>query len=360
MTLYDTVVVGGGPAGLTATLHLAWQDRKVLLLDRATGPLFYTLEKLYNVPGMPEATGVEIQKRLKAQARDRGAEIVFGNVVAVTGQVGDFLLTGAKGEAWRAKTVLLATGVARFHPTVDGDYTPCFAYAGKGNLYYCTDCEGPEIVGKDTVVIGTGPAEWAAQLALGLTRYTPRVRVLVTSGVGGDGESSAAGDAGETGVISPYRLEQLAEHNIPVLHGEIHALIGERHQLEALELQDGTRIEAEAFFVSSPARGRTDLAAQLGVELALGGEHVKPKSQRGDTNVPGVWVAGDLRPITQQVAVAMGTGSLAAIMIDQYLRRQDILAMPAKTADVAADLAAVPPVPPVPGLEHETSTRRTG
>src|SRR4051812_35861009 len=165
MKLYDTVIVGGGPAGLTAALHLAWQDRHVLLVDRASGPLFYTLEKLYNIPGMPEATGVEIQKRLKIQARERGAEIVHGNVVAITGQEGSFQLQGEKGESWQAKTVLLATGVARFHPTVDGDFTPCFAYAGKGNLFYCTDCEGPEIVGKDTLVIGAGPAEWAATMA---------------------------------------------------------------------------------------------------------------------------------------------------------------------------------------------------
>jgi thioredoxin reductase len=296
----------------------------VVVVDRATGPLFYTLEKLYNIPGMPEATGIEIQRRLKAQARERGAEIVLGSVVAITGQVGDFLLRGAKGEEWRAQTVLLATGVARFHPTVDGDFTPCFAYAGKGNLYYCTDCEGPEIVDKDTVVIGAGPAEWAATLALGLTRYTPHVRVLAT---------------GADTAISPHRAEQLAERGIPVLHGAIKALIGERHRLQGLELADGTRIAAEAFFVSSSARGRTDLAEQLGIDLAPGGEHVQPRSQRGDTNVSGVWVAGDLRPITQQVAVAMGTGNLAAVMIDQFLRKQDVLGH-------------------IPGLERETSTRR--
>jgi thioredoxin reductase len=95
--------------------------------------------------------------------------------------------------------------------------------------------------------------------------------------------------------------------------------------LRAVHLFDGTVLAAEAFLVSTPARGRTDLAEQLGVEMAPTGNHVQPRSQRGDTNVSGVWVAGDLRPITQQVAVAMGTGNIAAVMIDQYLRRQDVL-----------------------------------
>ena len=89
-------------------------------------------------------------------------------------------------------------------------------------------------------------------------------------------------------------------------------------------LADGQRLEAEAFFVSSPALGRTDLAQRLGVEMAATGHHASPKSQRGDTNVEGVWIAGDLRPMTQQVAVAMGTGNIAAVMIDQHLRARDV------------------------------------
>jgi thioredoxin reductase (NADPH) len=306
--LYDTLIVGGGPAGLTAALHLAWHERKILLIDRVTGPLFFTLEKLWNVPGMPEAPGAEIQKRLKAQAIERGAEVQRGNVVKAEGQEGDFLLTGEKGEQWRGRTVLLATGVARYHPTVDGDFTPCFAYAGKGNLFYCTDCEGPELFGKDTVVIGTGPADWAAGMAINLSRYTDRLRVLLTGGRD----------------LSAEAAERLRRKDIPVLFGEIKRLIGEKRLLQGLELQDGAIVEAEAFFVSSRAVGRTDLAQQLGVEMAPTGHHAQPKSQRGDTNVPGVWIAGDLRPMTQQVAVAMGTGNIAAVMIDQYLRKMDI------------------------------------
>jgi thioredoxin reductase (NADPH) len=307
--LYDTLIVGGGPAGLSAALHLAWQRRTVAVIDRVSGPLFFTLEQLWNVPGMPGATGTEIQKRLKVQAAERGAEILRGNVIKAEGQEGSFLLTGEKGETWHGRTLLLATGVARYHPTVDGDFTPCFAYAGKGNLFYCTDCEGPELFGRDTVVIGTGPADWAAGMAVGLSRYTEKLRVLLTGGR----------DLSETWAA------RLRERGIPVLEGEIHELIeGEKRHLTGLALADGTRLTAEAFFVSSPARGRTDLAVQLGVELTPVGEHASPRSQRGDTNVPGVWIAGDLRPITQQVAVALGTGNIAAVMIDQSLRKRDV------------------------------------
>src|SRR6185295_15127743 len=106
---------------------------------------------------------------------------------------------------------------------------------------------------------------------------------------------------------------------IPVLRGDIRNLVGDKRLLRGLEMADGTLLEAEAFFVSHAVRGRTELAKELGVEIAPTGEHAQPRSQRGDTNVPGVWIAGDLRPITQQVAVAMGTGNLAAVMIDQHL-----------------------------------------
>ncbi|MEM7233461.1 MAG: NAD(P)/FAD-dependent oxidoreductase [Planctomycetota bacterium] len=306
--LYDTIVVGGGPAGLSAALHLAWHNRRVLVIDRKTGPLLFTLEKLYNVPGFPEMSGVQIVRALTKQAKERGAEVVVGNVVRAAGQIGDFQLEGAKGEEWRAKTVLLATGVARFHPLVDGDHTPCFKYAGKGNMFYCPDCEAPEIEGKDTIVIAAASARGGAGMSLGLSRYTDRLRVLLTA----DAE------------LPDEMTHRLAEKGIGVVEGKIKNLQGEGRELRGLELESGEVLEAEAFFVSSSVTGRTDLAKELGVEIAATGVHAQPKSQRGDTNVPGVWIAGDLRPMTQQVSVALGTGNLAAIMIDQHLRKGDI------------------------------------
>ncbi len=325
---WDVAVVGGGPAGLTAAIHLAWHRRRVVVLDRATGPLFFTLEKLWNVPGFPGATGAEIQKRLKAQAVEQGAVVERASVARAGGALESFRLEAADGRSWEARTLLLATGVARLHPTVDGDFRPCFAYAGKGNLYYCPDCEAPEVFGKDVVVIAVGTANGAAGMALGLTRYASRVRVLLPEGAEPRDELRPA----------------LAARNVEIVRGAIAGLEGERRELKALKLSDGSRLQADAFFVSTPARGRTDLAEQLGVELAPSGASVAVVSQRGDTNVPGVWVAGDLRPMTQQVAVAMGTGNVAAVMIDQYLRKRDIAPVPTGE-DVRIGVRATEPGP---------------
>lgn len=308
MSRFDCVIIGGGPAGLSAALHLAWHGRDVLVIDRRTGPLFFTLEELHNVPGMPAARGIDIQRQLRQQAIDRGAEVVRANVTGIEGEIEDFRIVGEKGETWQARTVLLATGVARYHPTVDGDYRPCFKYAGKGNMYYCPDCEAPEVTDKDLVVIGTASADGAAGMALGLSTYAGSTRLLLTA---------------ET-ALSDRMAQRLAERQIEVIEGSIARLVGEGSQLRSLELENDEQIEAEAFFVSSPAVGRTDLAQQIGVEIAATGHHAQPASQRGDTNIAGVWVAGDLRPMTQQVAVAMGTGNIAAVMIDQYLRKQKL------------------------------------
>ncbi len=309
--MYDTIIVGGGPAGLTAGLHLAWHDRKVLILDRRTGPLFFTIEELFNVPGMPNVKGIDLQRQLAAQAKEMGAELRKANVVTATGSEGDFTLTLEGDETLHARTVLLATGVARYHPTADGDYRACFKYAGKGNLYYCPDCEAPLINNKPTVVIATSSARGGAYMALGLSRYTDKLRVLVTA---------------ENRELDEELAHRLNAKGIEVIFGEISEFVGKTGHLESLRLANGTSIDAEAFFVSSPVVGRTDLAQQLGVEMAATKNHAQPKSQRGDTNVPGVWIAGDIRPMTQQVAVAMGTGNIAAVMVDQHLRKQDVAA----------------------------------
>ncbi|WP_052297140.1 hypothetical protein [Marinithermus hydrothermalis] len=118
---------------------------------------------------------------------------------------------------YRGKTLLLATGVARYHPTVDGDWRPCLAYAGKCNVYYCPDCKAPEIEGKATLVVGVGSSRGAVGTARHLLAHAPkRLALLLT---------------GERALAEPHQ-EWAQTHGVPVYAGEIRALVGRKACLE--------------------------------------------------------------------------------------------------------------------------------
>ncbi len=310
--MFDTIIVGGGPAGLSAALHLAFHKRSVLVIDRRSGPLFYTLTELWNVPGFVAQTGVQIQKTMKLEAEKAGAKIVSGSVSQVSGRAGQFVLETTKGEKFEAKTLLLATGVARHHPLISGGYEPFLKYAAKGNTYYCPDCESPELLGKDIVVIGVAGANSAVAEAAPLAEFASRVRLLLTGGT----------------EFKPEFEAKRQKLNLEVIEGQIASVDGAKGMVRALILEDGTRVEADGFYISSPKVPRTDLAKQLGLQLAPKG-HIKT-AWRGQVQLEGaadgeflagVWAAGDVQPQTQQVSIAAGSGNIAAVMIDQYLQK---------------------------------------
>ena len=300
------MIVGGGVAGLSAAIHLAWHERKVRVFDRRTGPLFFTLGKLFNVPGMSEMTGVQIQKELLAQAKHRGAEHERADVIRIGGEVGAFEIETHKGDIYRSKTLLLATGVARYHPSVDGDWKVCLKYAAKCNMYYCPDCEAPELIGKSCLVISTGNSRGGVGTAKHLYNFTPKLEILFTSP---DPEKRALRDEDAA---------WLEQHHIPHRTGDITDIVGKKGCVHHITLADGSELAFDTYFVSSPKVPRNDLAKQLGIDTTEQG-HIVPASQRGNTSREGVWIAGDVRPMTQQVAVAMGTGNIAAVHIDQFL-----------------------------------------
>ncbi len=311
-TQWDTLIVGGGPAGLSAALHLAFHGRTVLLLDRRTGPLFYTLTELWNVPGFVGQTGVSIQKTMRLEAQRAGAKLEAGSVSHISGMAGNFRLETEKGAVYHAKTVLLATGVARYHPLVNGKYEPWLKYAAKGNTYYCPDCEAPELLGQDIVVIGVGTANGALGAAIDLLEFAKRVRLLLI------------GSTEFTGAML-HKQEKLG---LEVIVGQIADVDGAKGKVKAVILEDGTRVEADGYYIASPKLPRNDLAQQLELEITATG-HIKTgwrgQVKRFDTPhehwLEGVWAAGDVQPQTQQVSIAAGSGNIAAVMIDQYLTK---------------------------------------
>jgi thioredoxin reductase (NADPH) len=314
MHLFDTIIIGGGPAGLAAALHLAFHQRDVLVLDRRTGPLWFTLTPLWNVPGFIGQSGVAIQKQMQREAVQAGAKVQSGNVTRITGSVGDFMLETDKGETHHARTVLLATGVARHHPLVNGDFEPWLKYAAKGNTYYCPDCEAPELTGKNLVVIGVGGANSAVAEAIPLTEFAARTRLLLTGSMD----------------FKPEWEEKRAALGLEVIRGHIRDVEGSKDIVQAVILDDGARVTADAWYISSPKKPRNELAQQLGLAVGPRGHILtgprgqgRMAGQADDAYLEGVWVAGDVQPQTQQVTIAAGAGNRAAVMIDQFLTRRE-------------------------------------
>jgi thioredoxin reductase (NADPH) len=312
MTPYDAVIIGGGPAGLSAALHLAFHERSVLVLDRRTGPLPYTLTPLYNVPGFTGKRGVDILRALEAETKAAGAQLERGNVKSITGGVGDFRVSLEDDREFSAKTLLLATGVARYHPLVNGDYEPWLKFAAKGNTYYCPDCEAPELIGRDIVVIGVNGANSAIAVSQPLLEFASSIRVLLTGGM----------------ELKPEWEEKRAALGLEVIRGHIERVEGAKGIVHALHLEDGTRVAADGYYVQSDKLPRNDLARQLNLELGPHGHiktgwrgQVRVNGAPEDAYLPGVWAAGDVQPQTQQISIALGSGNIAAVMMDQFLTK---------------------------------------
>ncbi len=310
--VYDTIIVGGGPAGCSAALHLAFHRRRVLVLDRGTSPMHFHTNTIMNfIGGAPYHEGRTLLRQMQGTARSAGAEFKAANVVDVSGAYPKFEVRTDRSyrtsdrATYRARTLIFATGTARKHPRVGGYWRKWLPVANVGNAaFYCPDCEAPLCDGKDVLVVNAGTVGSALHVANAASRFARRVRILMTDDAY---VPLATQDLGRLD-NSPfeYTVGRIEEVRFPV-----------PGRVQSLRLSDGRVLRAEVFFVAFVDEARSELAQELGVKVDDKGNILTDK--RGKTNVEGVWAAGDVRPITQQVAMAVGTGNYAALMINQFL-----------------------------------------
>lgn len=295
----DCIIVGGGIAGLQAAIQLGRYDvHRILVLDAERGRSVLC-RNYRNILGFPEGiSGPELRRRGRRHAESLGVLFKTAEVVKAERAEETFKLTDQAGNTYITRTLLLATGITDRIPGIAG-----MADVLGSTVYICPDCDGHEIQDRDTVLMGAGDA--GADMAMVLAE---RARSLVyinheATRVTEDrmAKLRAAGIRYETGVIS-----------------EIVAKQGDR--IDAVILEDGRSFAAERGFIAFGGnRVHSELAGQLGVELS-GNRHVVTDPRSKKTNVEGVFAAGDLGIHAEQVTVAMGEGSLAAIWIHKALR----------------------------------------
>ncbi|MDZ4699435.1 MAG: NAD(P)/FAD-dependent oxidoreductase [Rhodothermales bacterium] len=301
-SLFDAIVIGGGPAGLSAALALGRSRRRVLVA--ASGPTRNaSAEASHNVftrDGTPPAELLRIGREQLAPYDVVIREEWAVRAVRIREMV---MVMFASGERVDARGIVLATGVRDILPEVPG-----LAERWGRGVFHCPYCHGWEVGGRPLAVYGRGLDPARTLHLCRLIRGWSSDVILFTDG---PAELPAADRA---------RIER---NGIVVREERIERLTGEGGELEAVVLEGGVVVPRGGLIVSPEQELRSDLPKQLGCPLTTHGR--VEAGIGGQTAVPGVFVAGDIAPGMQSVVSAMASGTLAGAMLNHYLLEEEFV-----------------------------------
>lgn len=297
---WDVVIVGAGPAGLSAALVLGRARRTVLVCDQGT-PRNWASKQMH---GFLSRDGIDPSefRALARQELSQYQQVIF-RAARVTGakQLGDgagFQVTFVRGAPARARKLLLATGVYDQLPPLQG----IEKFFGK-SVFQCPYCHGWEFRGCAVAVYGQGQRGF--EMARAMTAWTDDI-VLCT-----DGSSS----------LSATAKRQLQRSGIRINMLRIAALKGQGGQLKQIVFRNGETLPRQAIFFDTPSTEQSSLSRAIGCEFSRQGA-VKC-GQHSATSVPGVFAAGNLTRDVQLAIVAAAEGARAAFGINRALTRED-------------------------------------
>ncbi|MTT31390.1 FAD-binding protein [Terrilactibacillus sp. BCM23-1] len=294
--IYDCIIIGGGIAGMQAAIQLGRYKHRVMVIDSNDGRS--TLCKSYhNVLGYPDGvSGQELRNIGTEQAKNLGVEFLNDKAVKAEKNKDHFEIQTESNSMILGQTVLIATGVMDRIPHIPNLFS-CLGIS----VYICPDCDGYEVKDKPTLVIGSGNV--GANMALILTYWTKDL-IYINH---------------EQKKVSETIMDKLHSQRIQYIESPVQEVEADESKLKAVILTNGQKIAGEHAFVAFGGNEvKSDLAKQLGVEI-LENKHILVNPRTKMTNIPGVWAAGDVVAHSEQVTIAMGDGSQAAIWIHKWL-----------------------------------------
>ncbi|MDP3013502.1 MAG: thioredoxin-disulfide reductase [Candidatus Subteraquimicrobiales bacterium] len=301
--LYDVIIVGGGPAGLTAAIYTERAKLKTLLLEKGlTGGQAVTTELIENYPGFPLGiSGLELLQRMDEQARNFGAEIKTLCEVATVKLHKKQKIVIANEEEYVAKAIIITSGVQAAKLNIPGEKE----FTGKG-VSYCATCDGAFFKDKKVLVVGGGDA--AIEEALFLTRFATGVTIVHRR------DALRA-----TKILQERALKNPRVHFIWNSHPV--KISGDSRVREIILYnkltEKETPLEVDGVFIYIGTTPNTDFVKGL---INLDNQGYILTDENLQTSIPGIFAAGDVRHNKlKQVATAVGEGAFAAFSAQKYL-----------------------------------------
>jgi thioredoxin reductase (NADPH) len=295
----DVVVVGAGVAGLSAAIYLGRSRRNTLVIESGRSMAVWEPD-VQNYLGFPNGiSGTALLERGRAQAIRFGVVMTHDDVRQVTKTGQAFRLEGAQ-VAYRARRVLLATGLTHLPPEVPG-VRDCL---GK-SLFFCKDCDAFRVQGKRIAVIGRN--DEAVEYALAMLAYSQGV-VIATNGQG------VAWDGRHQAWLEEYGIAVRTDRIVQIRHDD--------GRLSGLAFDRGEPLSVEAAFTTRGDVYHSGLAAGAGAALDGAGEIVIDACMR--TSIPGLYAAGCVTPANCQLIIAAGQGATAAQAINRDLFEESL------------------------------------
>jgi thioredoxin reductase (NADPH) len=292
---YDVIILGSGPAGLQAAMHAARRKVKVLVLGKLPKSSAYHVH-IENFCCIGGESGMDLLKQARLKGEEAGAHFLEEDATAISKTDGDLVLEVEGGESFRTGALILAMGISRQKLGLRGEKE----FLGRG-ISYCVDCDAGFYKGEAVAMIGCESA--AITGALLLLLYAKEVHLVC--------EELDTGD---------YLIEKIRESPIKVHEGRKAVEILGEESVKGLELDDGTRIDLGGIFIELEAKGATVLTGALGVALDQDTMKYVAVNKKQETNVSGIYAAGDICGPPWQVAKAMGEGCVAGLEAAAYAK----------------------------------------
>ena len=299
---YDVVIIGGGPAGLTAGIYTARARLKSLLLEKgATGGWIINAGVVENYPGFPDGiNGLELADAMQQQALKFGLETLTAEVTGLDLKSEQKVLKTSEGDII-AGAVIIAGGSDRIKLGVPGEEE----FTGRG-VAYCAVCDGYFYRDIPVAVVGGGNA--AMNEALELTKFASKVTVIHRRD-----ELRATKILQERAFAEP-KIEFLWNTVVEAIEGEDTV---KKLRLKNVQTGEKSTLDISGIFVATGFRPNTDYLKNI-VDLAENGTIIT--NEKMETNVPGILAAGDIRANSiRQVAAAVGDGAVAAIYAERHI-----------------------------------------